>query len=886
MNIPISWLNAITQVEDTTEVFAEKITNTGLAVESINQPNADLTGIVVGRIKTLTRHPDADRLWVTQTDIGTDILQICTAADNLKEGDYVPVAVHGANLAGGLKIKKTKMRGMESNGMLVSVEELGYTRDDYPEAPEDGIYVFQTPLPLGEDAKPYLGLSDQVLELDILSNRPDTNAIIGIARETAALYSKPFTQPEITLKEEAMGQASDYVTVDIQDATRCPRYIARIVTDVQVGPSPVWMRRRLTMAGIRPINNIVDITNYVMLEYGQPLHAFDIRAVARTGNKHNVVVRTAKEGEKFTTLDGTTRTLTATTLLIADPEKPIGIAGIMGGENSRITDDTKIILFESANFDPCLRLSARALCMRTDASARYEKGLDPNLALISANRAMELIEELGCGKVAAGMVDVYPTPRVERTITFKPNNIKQLLGLDNLSANDICAYLRRVGIETGLSSQLPGASTSEASAPAFGAALSSYVAIIPTHRADITGEADLAEEVGRFYGLNNIPSRYVQMVDGQHVVQGGIKQHSTQNQPEKRDQRENTSLPALPENSHNLGTPTINPPRQLINATKQSAVSLGYYEAKTFPFESAKVFDKLLLPADHPDRTHLAIKNPLGEDMGIMRTLPLNGLLESLARNFNNSNESAYLFELAKTYHPKALPLTELPHEPYFMTLAAYGPDMDFLAIKGDIEEMLASLNVTNSKDYCVEFTRHTLPHTHPGKTALIQAVPASTRKQGRGQNTTPTNPGSPLQIGYLAELHPQVCQNYNLETTAYIAVLNMEALGHIALGRPSFTPPSIFPAMTRDLALVVPETVTSAEVETAIRERGGNLLTEVKLFDVYQGQQITEGHKSMAYALRFRAKDRTLTDKEAEKSMRSIIDNLQKKLGAQVRDK
>ena len=818
MNIPISWLRAVTPIEDTTESFAEKITNIGLAVEAITQPNAEITGVVVGKINSLTRHPDADRLWVTQTDIGSEVLQICTAADNLKEGDYIPVAVNGATLAGGLKIKKSKMRGQESNGMLVSVEELGYTREDYPEAPEDGIYVFTKPYPLGADAKPIFGLGEDVLEFDILSNRPDTNAIIGVAREAAALYGQHFKLPDIRLKEEGPGQASDYVSIDIRDTARCPRYIARVIKDVKIGPSPGWMRRRLSMAGVRPINNIVDITNYVMLEYGQPLHAFDISAVAPKDGKHHVVVRTATQGEKFTTLDGVERTLSDTTLLIADHEKPIGIAGIMGGEDSRITEETKTILFESANFDPAnIRQSARFLGMRTDASSRYEKGLDPNLAQICANRAMELIEELKCGKVVPNMVDAYPSPRVAKTTPFKPNKIKHLLGLEHLSANDICAYLSKVGIETR-----PSQTNGE------------YLAIIPTHRWDITGEADLAEEVGRFYGLNQIPSRYIQWVDGQQE------------------------------------SATYGPPRPLTRAIKESAIAQGYYEAKTFPFEGTKVFDKLLLPQDHEARNAINIKNPLGEDMGLMRTLPFNGLLESLGRNFNNGNEGAYLFEIAKTYHPVTeAKENQLPYEPYFLTLTAYGPDMDFLSIKGDVEEILSALNITN-----IAFARHQLPYTHPGRTALIQALP------GKGQNHPPA------PIGYLAELHPKVCENYQIETTAYIAVLCMEALTELALNRRTFTPPSVFPPLTRDLALIIPEAVTAAEIETAIRERGGPLLAEVKLFDIYQGPQIKAGHKSMAYTLRFRAKDRTLTDKEAQKPLRSIISNLQKKLGAQVRDK
>jgi len=838
VNIPISWLNAITSIKDTASAFAEKITNIGLAVESISQPDAEITGVVVGKIISLEKHPDADRLWVARADIGTEVLQICTAANNLKVDDYIPVAINGATLANGLKIKKGKMRGMESNGMLVSVEELGYTREDYPEAPEDGIYVFPEPHPLGADAKPIFGLDEDVLEFDILSNRPDTNAVIGVAREAAALYGLEFTVPKINIKEEGPGEAADYITVDIQDSARCPRYIARVVTDIKVAPSPGWLRRRLNMAGVRPINNIVDITNYVMLEYGQPLHAFDISAVAVKNGKHGVVVRTASPGEKFTTLDGVERSLTGTTLLIADHEKPIGIAGIMGGENSRITEDTKTILFESANFDPAnIRLTARHLGMRTDASSRYEKGIDPNLALICANRAMELIEELGCGKVVPGMVDMYPAPRTVQTIPFRPENIASQLGLDDLGADEICAYLHRVGIEAQKKADV-------------------YTATIPTHRADITAEIDLVEEVGRFYGLNRISSRYVQHVDGQQK------------------------------------SVTYGPPRHVVSAIKGAALSLGYFEAKTFPFESAKVFDKLLLPEDHADRVHIAIKNPLGEDMAIMRTLPLNGLLESLGRNFNNSNDSAYLFEVAKTYHEtegrrqktedrrqktegredrgdKSLAISELPYEPTFLTLAAYGPDMDFLSIKGDVEEVLASLNIVN-----VGFTRYQLPYTHPGRTALIQVLP------GKGENHPPA------PIGYLGEVHPQVCLNYEIGITAYIAVLCVEVLSQLYVPRRSFVLPSIFPAMTRDLALVVPEGVTSAEVEAAIRERGGLLLTEVKLFDIYQGPQIEAGHKSMAYSLKFRAKDRTLTDKEAQKPLRAIVDNLQRKLNAQVRDR
>jgi len=430
---------------------------------------------------------------------------------------------------------------------------------------------------------------------------------------------------------------------------------------------------------------------------------------------------------------------------------------------------------------------------------------------------MQLVEELGCGKVVPGMADAYPQKRTPQTFTFEPSKINSLLGLteEELPAAEINAYLNRIGVQTD-----------------------GNTATISTHRADITAEADLAEEVGRFYGLNRIPSRYVQTVD------------SGQSGKSK----------------------SYGPSRSVVSCVRQTTAALGYYEAKTYPFESTKVFDKLLLPAGHPNRNAMVIKNPLGEDMGIMRTISLNGLLESLSRNFNNSNESAHLFEIARTYHVNEYDPTGLPREPLFLTIAAYAPDMDFLTLKGDIEELLATLNINN-----IGFACHSYPYTHPGYTALIQTVPTA-KEQAQGQ--------TPALIGYLAQLHPQVCENYNIGTKAYVAVLCMEALDQLAIPRASFTPPSVFPALTRDLALIVPETVTSAEVETAIRERGGQLLAEIKLFDIYQGPQIESGYKSMAYTLKFRAKDRTLTDKDAQKSIRGIVDNLQKKLNVQVRDK
>jgi phenylalanyl-tRNA synthetase beta chain len=820
MNIPLSWLRDIVPIPDNATVFSQKATDVGVKVEGIVSTGGEITHVVVGRITSLERHPSADKLWVTTADVGpagdTNPLQIVTGADNLRVGDYIPVALHGATLHGGLRIKRSKMRGMESNGMLCSIGELGLTHEDCPEATEDGIYVFPSPHPIGADAKPILGLVEDVLEFEILSNRPDMNSVMGIAREAAAIYNVPFALPEISVREEGPGAASELVSVEIEDAALCPRYIARVVRDVRIAPSPRWITRRLEAAGLRPVNNIVDITNYVMLEYGQPLHAFDITAVAKNGGKHGVVIRTATPGERITTLDGVERTLGPTTLLIADRDKPIAIAGIMGGENTKIHDATTTILFESASFNPSnIRQSARALGMRTDASARYEKGPDPNLAATCVNRAMELVGLLGCGKVVSGMVDKYPMPRHPQTITFNPNNINKRLGTE-LTADEIRAYLKRVEIDTKKSGDV-------------------YEATIPTRLGPHWAEVDLSEEVARFYGYNNIKSRYVQQVTPRRP--GSVAGESAQRTA-----------------------------RRLGIAVKQATVGLGYYEAVTYPFESPKVADKLLLPADDPLRVFLPIMNPMVEDYSVMRTLTLGGLLSSLSLNYNKRNESARLFELAWAYRPLALPLTELPEEKPWLTLAAYGPDMDYLAIKGDVEDLLDAF--VGGK---LVFTPLGLPFVHPGRGAAVAYKPHPKRDA--------------VPLGYLGELHPKAAANYDIETRVYVAAIDMDAL-YLATEnrRTSFTPPSKYPALSRDLAFTIPLHISASEAESAIRERGGQWLTEVKLFDVYQGPQIEAGLKSMAYSLRFVSHDRTLTDEMAQKNMATICAHLSQKINAKVR--
>ncbi|MCL2350818.1 MAG: phenylalanine--tRNA ligase subunit beta, partial [Defluviitaleaceae bacterium] len=630
MKLPISWLKEYIDIDLNTPKhladFAERMTMSGSKVEKIHHLGQEITNVIVGRIEQILPHPNADKLVVTQINIGADeLLQIVTGATNIKEGDYIPVAVHGAQLAGDLKIKKGKIRGEASNGMLCSIEELGYTRAEYPEAPEDGIYIFDEPKPLGADARSILGLLENVIEFEITTNRPDCFSVIGMVREAIAVESGEWRVESGECKKTLNSQLStlNSIDVEIQNPALCSRYIGRIVENIKVEPSPQWMRSRLMACGIRPINNIVDITNYVMLEYGQPMHAFDIRSVG--GGK--IIVRNAAQGEKITTLDGTERVLDADVLVIADADKPIGIAGIMGGEFSKIMDDTTTILFESANFNGThIRQSSKKLGMRTDSSGRYEKGLDPNLALTCINRALELIEQLGYGDVVPGMVDCYPAPRAPRQLNFDPAKIAGLIGID-IDLKSISNILKSLEIE-----------------------VNGTTATIPTFRYDIEIWEDLAEEVARIYGYDKIPT----------VVAS----------------------------SSNVGRKTT--AQNMDDALVNTMVSLGYSQILTYAFESPKVFDKLLIPEDSPLRDVVRILNPLGEDTSIMRTSALNGLLTSLSTNFNRRNQSARLFEMIKTYHPNKEDRGQLPTETEYLVIGGYG-NMDFYGIKGVVETIYAA---------------------------------------------------------------------------------------------------------------------------------------------------------------------------------------------------
>ncbi len=809
MNTALSWIKAyVPDLECTAQEYCDRMTLSGTKVEGYTALDKNLEKIVVGEIRKIEKHPDADKLIVCQVDIGGQILQIVTGAPNVKEGDKVPVVLDGGKVAGGhdggplpeegIKIKAGRLRGVESAGMMCSIEELGSSRDMYPDAPESGIYILPADAVPGEDAVALLGMRDTVFEYEITSNRVDCYSVLGIAREAAATFDKPFLPPVVKVVENGEN-VNDYVSVEVEDADLCSRYCARVCTNIKIGPSPEWMQRRLAASGIRPINNLVDVTNYVMEEYGQPMHAFDLDTVAG----HKIIVRRAKDGEEFQTLDGQMRKLDKDILMICDAEKEIGIAGIMGGENSKITDKVKTVLFEAAVFNgPNIRKSAKRLGLRTDASGKFEKGLDPANAREAIDRACQLIQELGCGEVVGGTVDVCQTLAPLRVLPFEPDKYNKLLGT-RISEEQMLSIFEKLDIRVlrnGDQIQLE----------------------IPSFRQDLVGRADLAEEVARFYGYDKIPV-------------------------------------TLPASSSTMGKLSFK--LRVEQKARDIAEYCGFSQGMSYSFESPKVFDKLLLAQDDKAREAIAISNPLGEDFSIMRTLPLNGMLVSLSNNYNRRNKDVRLYELENVYIPKSLPLTELPDERMQFTLGFYG-NGDFYTLKGVVEEFLESLGMKERKVYDPEAGR---PFLHPGRQAAILY---------QGQ-----------QLGYLGEVHPLVCENYSIGTRAYVAVLDMPAVLPFATFDRKYEGIARYPAVTRDISMIVPKEVLAGDIESVIVQRGGRLLESYSLFDVYEGSQIKEGCRSLAYTISFRAMDRTLEESDVAGAMKKIVNGLEQ-LGAQLRDK
>ena len=797
MNTSLSWIKMyVPDLDVTAQEYTDAMTLSGTKVEGYEKLDADLDKIVIGQIDKIEKHPDADKLIICQVNVGTETIQIVTGAPNVKEGDKVPVVLAGGRVAGGhepgqrveggIKIKKGKLRGVESDGMMCSIEELGSTREMYPEAPEYGIYIFPEDAVVGESAVKALGLDDVVFEYEITSNRVDCYGVLGIAREAAATFQKKFCPPIVEVKENDE-KASDYVKVTVEDPELCPRYCARVVKNVKIGPSPKWMQRCLASNGIRPINNLVDITNYVMEEFGQPMHAYDLDTIAN----QEIVVRRAGKDEKFVTLDGQERTMDENVLMICDGEKAVGIAGIMGGENSMITDDVKTVLFEAACFDgTSIRLSSKRIGLRTDASGKFEKGLDPNNAQAAIDRACQLMEELGAGEVVGGMVDVCSETREPSRVKFEPEKINKLLGT-SLTKEEMIDYLGRVEL-------------------AYDEKTDEIVA--PTFRQDIHCNADVAEEVARFYGYDKIPM-------------------------------------TLPTGEATTGKLPFK--LRIQEVARDIAEYCGFSEGMSYSFESPKVFDKLCIPEDSDLRKVITISNPLGEDYSIMRTSTLNGMLASLSTNYNRRNKDVRLYELGNIYLPKSLPVTELPDERTMFTLGMYGKG-DFFDMKGVCEEFFEKIGMKKKVTYDPNSGK---PFLHPGRQANMIY-------EGK-------------VVGYLGEVHPAVADNYSIGEKAYIAVIDILDVLEFAGFNHKYTGIAKYPAVTRDLSLVVPHAVLAGQIEEIFDQRGGNILESYQLFDIYEGAQIEKGFKSMAYSLVFRAHDKTLGENEISAAMKKIMNGL-----------
>ena len=802
MKTPLSWIkDFVPDLKCTDQEFVDAMTMSGTKCEGYEKLDRNLEKIVVGRIEKIEKHPDADKLVVCQVNTGSNTIQIVTGAPNVSEGRLVPVVLDGGKVAGGhdggplpeegIAIKAGKLRGVPSEGMMCSIEELGSSRDVFPDAPEGGIYLFpeSSDVKPGDDAVEALGLKDTVFDYEITSNRVDCYAIMGVAREAAATFDLPFKYPKIreTGNNE---QASDYISVDIKDKDLCTRYIARVVKNVKVGESPDWMKKRLRAAGIRPISNIVDITNFVMLEYGQPMHAFDLSTIAG----HRIVVKRAGDGDTFTTLDGEERKLDSEVLTICDGEKAVALGGIMGGENSMITDTVKEVLFEAATFNGSnIRKSSKRIGLRTDSSGIFEKGLDPNNAYDAMERACSLVEELGCGEVVGGRVDVHGELPQKKRITFEPDRINEYLGTD-ISKDTMLSYFKRleIGYDAG-SNEL----------------------IVPTFRQDLIGFADSSEEVARLYGYDRIPT-------------------------------------TLPSDSGQIGGLPFK--LRVEKLARDTACAFGFSQGYCYSFESPDVFDRLRLPDDAPERQAIRISNPLGVDFSIMRTLPLNGILSSLSVNFNRRNENVRLFELANIYIPKnGIPITDYPDERMEFVLGAYG-DIDFFELKGVIEEYLYKAGMKER----VKYKPSERTYLHPGRQADIIY--------------------DDTVIGYIGQVHPLTAKAYDMaRADVYIAVLDMPEVTKRASFEPRYTGFAKFPSVSRDISMIVPDSVSAQDIDDIIVQRGGKILESFRLFDIYEGKQIGEGFKSMAYTVVFRDKDKTLSDDDVNAVMKKILNGLER---------
>ena len=794
------WLNEFVPVDVDDRTFAEDMTLSGSKVEITEIEGEEISNVVVGRVVEIKRHENSDHMWICQVDVGEEApIQIVTGAQNVSQGDLVPVAKHNSTLPGGVKITKGKLRGEKSNGMLCSYKELGMTDNDWPYSVVDGIFLLNSDPDLkakdlkpGDDIRTAIGLDDHVVEFEITPNRPDCLSVIGLAREAAVTYGKTMAQHEPVVKGGGIGNLTELLDVETPATDLCLRYTARMVRNVKIGPSPKWMRDRLRASGVRPINNIVDITNYVMLEYGQPMHAFDYRYV----NGGKIVVRRAEDGETLTTLDGNVRQLNSSMLVIADEHRAVGLAGIMGGENSEIVEDTVDVVFESANFNgTSIRRTALALGMRTEASAKFEKGLDILNTLPAVNRACELVEMLGAGEVLDGTIDILNFVPQPKQLKLRADKINALLGTD-IDAAEMCRILQELG---------------------FG--VDGDIITVPSWRGDVEHYSDLAEEVARFYGYNQIPTTAMTGV----TTRGGYS-------PEQMLER-------------SLGT---------------VCRSLGYDEIITYSFISPTYYDKIRLPEDSPLRKSMKIMNPLGEDTSIMRTTVMPSMLEILTRNYNYRNKEAHLYELGRTYFEREDGMAD---EPKHLSLGVYGPEESFFTLKGAVETILDSIRAEDVT-YVAEKSD---PSYHPGRCAKVYVM--------NGQ-----------EVGTLGQIHPLVAANYGVDAELYYADLKFDALFASRGADPEYQPLPKFPAVTRDIAVLVDKAVTVGAMESSIQSAAKGLLKDVTLFDIYEGAKLPTGKKSVAFNLVLRSDDRSLTSEEADADVKAVLELLEQELGAVLR--
>lgn len=794
MLVPLKWLRDYVDIDIDTQEFADMMTMTGSKVEKVDFFGKETNGVEVCKILEIEQHPDADRLKVTKVEVANgEILQIVTNATNIKVGDYVPVARIGAVLPGDFKIKKGKLRGVLSEGMFCGAEELTIPSAFVEDHKKDGIYILdhQDSFELGMDVRDVLGINDALIEFEITSNRPDCRSIIGIAREAAVTLGKELKYPEI--KVQACDEEMSF-EIDIQ-TDLCKRYCGRVVKDVKVGPSPYWMQRKLIEAGMRPISNIVDITNYVMLELGQPLHAFDLDDI-----KYNkMTVKMAEEGEKFTTLDGVERTLTSDMLVIGNQDKTLDLAGIMGGENSEIKDTTTSIFIEGASFaKENIRATSKKLGLRTEASSRFEKGIDINLAEEAVNRACQLIEELGCGTVLNGMLDYYPQKEEVQKVTVNPVRINKLLGV-NVPMDQFINILESLEFKCNLVS-------------------SEVLELeVPTFRLDITEDADILEEIARIYGYDNIPSA---SLEGNATA--GVKTEK----------------------------------QKFIDNVKSNSIACGLNEILTYSFVSPRGVDKINLLANDEKRNFVKIMNPLGEETSVMRTTLIPNMLDVISTNISHKVEEVSAFECGNTF----IPQEGLPIETKKYCVGMYGKEVDFFVLKGVIESVLNNVGL---KGYEIEPETTNLTF-HPGRCAKIVY--------------------NNIYIGTFGELHPDVIENYNLGQRVYVAEINIDTVFENLNLTKSYNPLPKYPSTSRDIALIVKDEVFVKQIEDIIKANGEDLVESYKLFDVYKGAQIEEGHKSIAYSITYRSKDKTLTDEDVAKVHEKILSELSEKLNANLR--